>query len=220
VEVREFRPELWRWTAPHPDWTPEQGGPDGWEADIGCVYYEAPDAIVLIDPLVPAGEEERFWRSLERDVERAARPIAILLTIAWHVRSAAALAERFDARVYAHAPARGEVEKRGTKVTDPFELGDPLPGGVVAFDALGAGGELVFWLPEPAALVPGDVLIGNADGVRVCPDDWLPKGYSDEQLREDLSPLRELPVKLLLVSHGEPVVENAREALARALSPR
>ena len=53
LPVEKIRDGLWRWTAPHPDWEP--GG--GWEKDVGCVYYEGPDAVVLIDPLVPAGSE-------------------------------------------------------------------------------------------------------------------------------------------------------------------
>src|SRR5919108_611415 len=77
MDVEAIAPGLWRWTTPHPDWTPEQGGPDGWEAAVGSVYYEAPAAVVLIDPLVPAEteERERFWRALERDVEAVGRPL-------------------------------------------------------------------------------------------------------------------------------------------------
>ena len=37
------------------------------------------------------------------------------------------------------------------------------------------------------------------------------------ELRESLRPLLDLPVELVLVSHGEPVLENGREAIAAAL---
>ena len=52
--------------------------------------------------------------------------------------------------------------------------------------------------------------------------DWFPKDEQD-WARTDLKPrLRErlgaLPVELVLVSHGEPVLENAAAALDRALS--
>ena len=56
MNVSELAPGLWRWTALHPDW--KEG--EGWEQEVGCVYYEAADATVLIDPLVPA-EQERFF---------------------------------------------------------------------------------------------------------------------------------------------------------------
>ena len=41
----------WKSTAAAP--TPAKGGPGGWEQSVGCVYYEAPDHVVLIDPLAP-----------------------------------------------------------------------------------------------------------------------------------------------------------------------
>src|SRR4029077_20020265 len=60
MDVQQLANGLWRWAAPHPnaaDWA-------GWgppaPPEVGCVYYEAPDAVVLFDPLLPAGEEEDF----------------------------------------------------------------------------------------------------------------------------------------------------------------
>ena len=80
---------LWRWTAPHPDW--KEG--DDWDRDVGCVYWEAEDAVVLVDPLVPADDAERarFLEALDRDVARVGLPVAILLTCEWHGRSQAEL---------------------------------------------------------------------------------------------------------------------------------
>jgi hypothetical protein len=40
---------------------------------------------------------------------------------------------------------------------------------------------------------------------------------SQAQLRKALQPLLELPVEMVLVSHGEPVLSGGREALVRAL---
>jgi len=37
------------------------------------------------------------------------------------------------------------------------------------------------------------------------------------QLGEELRPLLALPIELVLVSHGEPVLEGGSEALARAI---
>ena len=97
MDVRRLADGLWRWTAPHPNaanW-PDWGPPV--PPEVGCVYYEAPDAVVLIDPLLPAGEEEEFLAYLDRDVERLGLPVSILLTAAWHERSAAILRERYRA---------------------------------------------------------------------------------------------------------------------------
>jgi hypothetical protein len=81
VDVQRLADGLWRWTAP----------------EVGCVYYEAPAAVVLFDPLVPAGVEEEFLAHLDRDVERLGRPVSILLTDARHERSAPFLRERYRA---------------------------------------------------------------------------------------------------------------------------
>jgi hypothetical protein len=187
VTVSEVAPGLWRWTAPHPDW--KDG--DDWEQEVGCVYYEAADATVLIDPLVPP-EREQFFEALDRDVERRGLPLTILLTCTWHERSAPELTERYGA---GDAPPAG---------VEPF----PLP----EID------ETIWWLPEHAALVPGDVLLGQPDGLRVCPDSWLGDRSSPASIRDALRPLLDLPVERILVSHGEPVLEHGREALEHALS--
>jgi glyoxylase-like metal-dependent hydrolase (beta-lactamase superfamily II) len=193
MEVERIRDGLWRWTAPHPDWRPAAD----WPEEVGCVYYESADAVVLIDPLVPAGEAERFWTALDRDVERAARPIVVLRTVHWHQRSIDEVVARYpDARFAAES--------------------DPMPAGVEARRM--AKDEVIFWIPEHRALVPGDVLLGTDDGgVQLCPDSWLPEGTTGQDLRDSLRPLLELPIELVLLSHGRPVLANGREALAKAL---
>ena len=95
-----------------------------------------------------------------------------------------------------------------------------MPAGVETVQIRGAG-ETMVWLPEHRALIPGDRLLGDdAGGLRLCPDSWLrylPSGMRRAELREALRPLLDLPVELVLVSHGEPVLENGREAVAAAL---
>jgi hypothetical protein len=196
VEVEKIRDGLWRWTAPHPDWEP--GG--GWEKDVGCVYYEGPDAVVLIDPLVPADDAARFWDALDRDVERAERPVVALRTVHWHQRSIDDVVARYP----------GARSWNGDD--------DSLPAGVSAYPAARKA-EWLFWIDEHRALVPGDVLLGTANGgVRPCPDSWLPKGTTGEDLRRSLRPLLELPIELLLVSHGRPILANGRDVLAAGLA--
>jgi hypothetical protein len=65
--------------------------------ESASVYYEAPDAVVLFDPLVPAGEEAEFLAHLDRDVERLGLPVSILLTAGRNERSAPFLRERYRA---------------------------------------------------------------------------------------------------------------------------
>jgi glyoxylase-like metal-dependent hydrolase (beta-lactamase superfamily II) len=102
-------------------------------------------------------------------------------------------------------------------VTDVFRAGDPLPAGIRSF-ASGRATEVVYWIAEHRALVTGDVLLGDGEGgLRLCPEPWLPSSVRHGQLRRALRPLVELPVKSVLVSHGEPVLASGRKALARAL---
>ena len=219
MRVDELRSGLWRWTALHPEWTPEQGGPEGWEQEVSSYMYEAADALVVFDPLAPADgtpEAERFWGAFDRDVQRHGPP-HVLLTIYWHARSAHALLDRSDGtRVWAHEPAAAELRKR-VAVTDTFAADTELPGRVEPKEAA-RGGEILFWIPEHRALVAGDVLLGTTDGgIRVCPDSWLGDRTTPETLRDELRPLLDLPLELVLLTHGEPVVDNARDALAHAL---
>ena len=80
-------------------------------------------------------------------------------------------------------------------------------------------GETMFWLPRAQALVPGDRLPGDdRGGLRLCPDSWLRYlPITRDDLRDALRPLVDLPVELVLVSHGEPVLHDGRSALERAL---
>ncbi len=153
------------------------------------MYVEDAEAIVLIDPLVPGDEDDarRFWDALDRDVERLGLPICVLLTSPWHERSAAAV----EARCGACGMTPTGVQ--------------PIP---VSHE------EAVFWIPAHGALVAGDALLGTGDGLRLQPPDWLDGDYP--AFVEAVGTLRDLPVELVLPSHGPPVLERGSEALAHA----
>lgn len=207
MQVTEICPGLWRWTALHEEWGEE----------VGSVSCETEDGVVLVDPLVPSSEEERFWRALDRDVARAGGAAHVFLTVFWHARSAAAVRDRYRARLWAPARGRAAVERRAGRVTDVVRPGQRLPGGVEARPTA-RGTEVVYWLPRFGALVPGDALLGDGEGgLRLPPASWLPSSTTRARLAEALRPLLELPVERVLVSHGEPVLSGARRALAAAL---
>ena len=180
MDLHQVARGLWRWVLPHPEWEPpeQEDSPADWPAEVGCVAYETPDTLVLIDPLVVNGEQAAL------DEHAAAKErVAILLTVKWHERSRAELTKRYDASA-------------------------KVPEGVEAFEIPGAG-ETIFW-------IPGD----RPPGLRMCPESWLRHlgGYTQEDLRADLQPLLDLPVEMVLVSHGEPVLHGGRAALERALA--
>jgi hypothetical protein len=199
----ELASGLHRWTARHPDADPDPkpGSPADWGPDVGCVAYEAPDALVLVDPLVP-DERPDLRDALDALVRRHGRRVAILTTLQFHRRSREELTARYDA-----------TTSRARRT---------LPEGVETVRIEGAG-ETMVWLTEPRALLPGDRLLGaDGGGLRLCPDSWLrylPSGMRAPALREALRPLLDLPVEMVLVSHGEPVLRGGREAIARALEP-
>jgi glyoxylase-like metal-dependent hydrolase (beta-lactamase superfamily II) len=207
MDVLEIAVGLWRWTAYHEEW----------KEDVGCVFCETTDGVVLIDPLIPSTDAERFWHALDHDMKRLSGPMHVLVTIFWHTRSAAELVARSGARVWAPTSARAAVARRSGVVTDAFRPGDALPGGIEAFTTARRT-EVVYWLPQQHTLVPGDVLLGDADGgLRMCPESWLPASTDHARLAASLEPLLELPVERVLVSHGEPVLVGAHDALAAAL---
>jgi hypothetical protein len=207
MEVTELAAGLWRWTGHHEEW----------KQDVGCVYVEAPDAIVLIDPLIPSEDESRFLTALDRDVKREGKPVHAVVTIFWHARSAGALARRYDARLWAPSGGRAAVERRTEVVTDVFRPSDALPADIQAYPS-GRSTEHVLWIPHHRTLVPGDSILGDDEGgVRLCPESWLPESVRHPKMREAMRPLLELPIERILVSHGEPVLEGGQDALARAL---
>jgi hypothetical protein len=201
-ELQELRPGLFRWTALHPDAepSPTAGSPDDWGPDVASIAYRAPDALLLVDPLVPEDRVE-LQQELDTLVRRHGQRVAIVTTLQFHRRSRSALADRY-----------GATTSRAKRT---------LPRDVETLVIRGAG-ETMVWLPRPRALVPGDRLLGDdRGGVRLCPDSWmryLPSGMRQAELREALRPLLDLPVELVLVSHGEPVLRNGRDAITRALA--
>ncbi|MGD0167524.1 MAG: hypothetical protein ABSC51_09605 [Gaiellaceae bacterium] len=205
MDAREIAPGLRRWTGWHEEW----------KAEVGSVSWQGADALCLIDPIVPPETSDHFLAVLDQDVERLRLPLHVLITIYWHARQARQVVERCGARLWAHAPARAAIERRAGPVDESFAPGDPLPGGIEAFQARGS--EVVYWIPKPRALVTGDIILGDkAGGLELCPESWPPKS-DHRKVRGLLSALAGLPIERVLVSHGEPVLANAATAFARLL---
>jgi len=59
----------------------------------------------------------------------------------------------------------------------------------------------------------------RGEGLHTCPAGWLPQSTGLDDLRAALRPVLDLPVALVLPSHGSPVLSRAREALAEVATP-
>jgi hypothetical protein len=193
VDLHELRPGLYRWTAGHPSWRAgaKPESVGDWPQLVGCVGVDLGELVVFVDPLVP----KALWPRLDELVR--GRPVRVLRTVASHRRSAKEVVGRYN----------------GT--TDP-------PVGVVPFAV--PAREKEYWLPGFGALVVGDRVIGDGEGgLRLCPASWLGGGarpVSVAEVADGLRPLLELPIELVLVSHGDPILSGGQEALRQALGVR
>jgi glyoxylase-like metal-dependent hydrolase (beta-lactamase superfamily II) len=216
VSVAELAPDLWRWTARHPDWHPA----DTFGAEVASYALVAGDDLLLVDPLLPDGEDaDPVLQDLDALAETA-KATYILITIGYHVRSAEPLRDRYAAHI--HGPESVTNRLADTKAFTVLEPGVTGPAGAVAY-AIGSPRrtELPLWLPSHKALAFGDALVTNPAGkLRM----WAQKSRDAQQIAfyrsrfaPTLDPLRELPAERILTTHGPPILRNGATALASAL---
>jgi glyoxylase-like metal-dependent hydrolase (beta-lactamase superfamily II) len=187
--IEDIRPGLKRWAGPHPEFDPTEGELDDSYTDVASALFHADDALVFIDPLVP----DDLWPALDAEVKESGKPVVVLTTIFFHERDRDGIARRYGGRL------GGDVA------------------GVRAFSAERAD-EVAYWLERPRAVVFGDAVLGdNAGGLRITP--WARNAEGLEKTRRALLPLLDLPIEVALPAHGNAVLANGRDALARALEP-
>jgi glyoxylase-like metal-dependent hydrolase (beta-lactamase superfamily II) len=198
--VREVQTGIWHWQALHPEWEPEAEWGD--HKEVSSYAIDDGERLLLFDPLaVPAEIEELA----------ADRETAIVLTSPWHRRDAIPLAKRLGATIYVPPPdARDPDPVPGTV----YRAGDRLPLGVEAFPGREDPNDLMLWIESRKALVAGDTLVDRGKGLEFLPE-WVPEGSTPEETLDVLRPLLELPVELVLPTHGTP---TDRAALERALA--
>jgi hypothetical protein len=210
--VQELAPGLWRWTARHAEWHPGE-----WGAQVASFAVDAGEATLLFDPLLPEDDAA----TLERlDALVGDGLAAIVVTIPYHTRSAEPLSERYDAPIHGHRAIGKRL--RDTSRLQPL---DELPGGAHAY-AIGKPRrfETPVHLPSHRALVFGDAIVTTPDGdLRIWHtdrvDDDRARWYRDRFV-PTLTPLRELGLERILVTHGEPVLHDGSAALEAALAAR
>jgi glyoxylase-like metal-dependent hydrolase (beta-lactamase superfamily II) len=220
--VRELRPGLWHWEAPHPGWQPTEP----WSENVSSYAVDDGERLLLFDPVaVPI---ELVGRAADRET-------AIVLTAPWHERDARGLVERLGVPVYTPLPDTAEdlmrtygitAEQAGDGSPDVrwlrdgeageahwYSAGDRLPVGVQAFPGQKRN-DLVLWIESRRAVVAGDTLVDFGEGLQINPR-WLPAGVTREQVVDGLRSLLALPLEHVLPTHGGP---TDRAALERVLS--
>jgi glyoxylase-like metal-dependent hydrolase (beta-lactamase superfamily II) len=154
---------------------------------------------VLIDPFLPPDDS----------FDPHGKPVRVLLTQPAHYRGTADFIERFRASVW--VPPHAEWRRRPNPATT-----DVLPDGVTAIGLDGEPQQVVFYIPEHATLVTGDVLSGTGGALHVFVDE-----ADADRLLPALHALADLPIERVIIPHGDLIPVNGsariREAVAEAL---
>jgi hypothetical protein len=214
--VNELAFGLHRWATRHPEWHP---GGDAFGAEVGSYAVVADDELLLIDPLV-ADDDAATLERLDT-LAAAAVDTSILITIGYHVRSAEALAARYDATV--HGPPQVAKRLQHARFAHLEPGGASGPAGVTAH-AIGKPrrGETPLWLPSHRALAFGDALVTTPDGeLRMWSFDKNEperRAFYRERFAPTLRPLADLAPERVLVTHGEPILTDGAAALDAAIA--
>ena len=220
--MRELRPGLWHWQAPHPQWE----STEPWGPEVSSYAMDDGERLLFFDPIAPPSELETL---------AASRETAIVLTCPWHERDSQGLVEGLGVPVYTPLPDTAEdlmrkwgltaeqagdgspdvvwLLKEGIGEARPYEAGDRLDVGIEVFPGEKPN-DTVLWVASHGAVVAGDTLVDFGSGLEINPR-WLDEEMSREHVVEGLRPLLDLPVEHMLATHGVPF---DRAALERALS--
>jgi glyoxylase-like metal-dependent hydrolase (beta-lactamase superfamily II) len=198
--VREVRTGIWHWQAVHPEWEPEAEWGD--QTEVSSYAIDTGERFLFFDPL-----------AVPREIEELAadREAAIVLTSPWHRRDAVPLAKQLGAPIFVPPPDARDPDPVPGQI---YRAPGRLPVGVEAFPGREEPNDLMLWIESRKALVAGDTLVDRGRGLELLPE-WVPEGATVEGVREALRPLLELPVELVLPTHGAP---TDRAALQRALA--
>jgi glyoxylase-like metal-dependent hydrolase (beta-lactamase superfamily II) len=179
------------WLSPHPDWEP---GED-WPEEVPVVRYETEDEVALIDPLLPP----------EDDFDPHGKSVKVLLTQPAHYRGTADFVERYRASVW--VPPHAEWRKRPNPSTTRT-----LPRGAEAIELAGEPQQVVFWMPEHATLVSGDVISGTGAGLHIFVDE-----ADREPLLASLERISDLPIDRVIIPHGDLVPSDGAARIRAAV---
>jgi hypothetical protein len=205
ARFEQLAANLHRWTTPHPLWREGDDGSDGgWPRDVASHVYVKDGTATIVDPQATDDDPE-LWAFLTERTEGAER-VVVALTASWHLRSSVAVIERYGGEMRLHRQAAGDTVMQGLQDVRPFDADGEIAPGVEALLIGGDHeGEVVYWLPEHAAVVAGEVFHGRPDGLRIAPNPYL---VAREALYAWIRALDRLPVTLVLPTHGPPAPDG------------
>ena len=221
--MRELRPGLWHWDAPHPEWQPSEP----WGPAVSSYAIEDGERLLLFDPIAPPSELDEL---------AADREVVVVLTSPWHERGTQSLVARLGVPVYTPLPDSAQylmdtygltaeqagegspdlvwLLKEGKGEAHVYTAGDRLSVDVEVFPGHKPN-DMVLWIESKRAVVSGDTLVDFGRGLEIN-SRWLSaQGGTRKQVVEGLRPLLDLPVEHVLATHGGPF---DRAALERALA--
>jgi hypothetical protein len=199
--VHEVLPGVFHWTARHPQI----------HVEVSSYWLDAVG--IAIDPLVPPDVGLQWF------AERPAAPAAVLLSNRHHYRESERFVERFDCPAFCNRAGLHEFS-HGESVRG-FEIGEQLPGGVVACE-MGAicPDDTALHLPEQRALAIADGVVRGGPYGQEGPLGFVPDSLMDDpqQTKQGLLAscerlLGELDFEHLLLAHGGPVIGDGRALL-------
>jgi len=191
--VEEILDGIYHWKAKHPNIGLE----------VGCHFVAGSGT--AIDPLLPDEGIEWFDQH---------RPQRIVLSTRHHLRHAPELAERFDCPILCHESGLYEFED-GPAV-EGFAFGDRLAEDVVALemDSISPDDTTLLIEAGGGALLFADAVI-HYGGLGFVPDNLIgddPEGVK-ARVRGRCAALLDWDFAHLLFAHGEPLLDDAHEAL-------
>jgi glyoxylase-like metal-dependent hydrolase (beta-lactamase superfamily II) len=202
-DVVRLSERLVYWLEAHPKWRPNSE----WPEQVCSVLYAAPDALVLIDPLIRSDLDTSAWKWLDGIVAAASSPVVVLLTAPWHERSTREVAERYEAGVWVHPSARKRLADLAKIDAVPERIQIVTLGGVDE-------GQVAFLIEAERTLVVAEFFLGTATGLRVLPS---PATVDMAAFLQSLRELGELPIERVLVAHGPSVLDEGQSAIKSAL---
>jgi hypothetical protein len=190
---------IWHWEQRHPEWHPTTE----FGATVGSYLVHEGENTVLIDPLLTDGIDEHIQGE-----------VVVAVTIPYHVRDSAEAVKRWGGTIIGHP----DVAKRLPDGT-PFHGDEDLPLNLT-MHRVSRLKERPLELPLTQALAFGDRVVGVEGGLRV----WLDRPITEDRrawFRRTGAPamrhLLDVRFDRVLVTHGDPVLSDGRQALENAL---